>query len=187
MRHHTTGLVLATLGVLALAGCGEKTETTTTTTTTTTTAAPAADAAPVRKAGLWEQTTSAEGMGSATVKICLGENVAPCAGAKVAKTADGYTVSATCKRGETASLTVENVATGDLSSAYTLTSKAVISDTAQPGKTQTVNATVKLRYLSACPEGMTAGQIQSDGGAVIDMSNFDAAKARELAKQAGGK
>ena len=34
---------------------------------------------------------------------------------------------------------------------------------------------------------MSVGQIQSTEGAVIDMSNFDAAKARELAKQAGGK
>ena len=64
-------------------------------------------------------------------------------------------------------------------------SAAVITDSAAPGKSQTVNATVKLRYLGPCPDGMSVGQIQSNEGAVIDMSNFDAAKARELAKQAG--
>jgi hypothetical protein len=188
MRHHTTGLVLAALGALALTACGEKTETSTATSTATTAktaAAAAADAPVARKAGLWEQTTNAEGMGSATMNICLGASVAPCEGAKVARTADGYTVSATCKRGATGSMTVDNVATGDLNSAYTLASKAVITDSAAPGKSQTVNATVKLRYLGPCPEGMSVGQIQSNEGAVIDMSNFDAAKARELAKQAG--
>lgn len=185
MRHVTTGLAFALLGAVALSGCGQKTETTTTKTTVTTVTRPASDV--VRKAGLWEQTTNAEGMGPATMKICLGESVAPCAGAKVVKTADGYTVSATCKAGATGSATVDTVASGDLSTAYTLTSKAVITDSAAPGKSQAMNTTVTLRYVGPCPEGMTVGQIQNDEGAVIDMSHFDAAKARAMAKAAGDK
>lgn len=178
MRHSTAGLVLVTLGALALSACGEKTESTTTTTTTTTTTAAAPADGLARKAGLWEQTTSIEGMGPATMKICLGSNVAPCAGATVVKTADGYTMSATCPtpNGE---MKVEGVAKGDLASAYTLTSKATVAGA------ETVENTVSLRYVGACPEGMTVGQIQGDEGAVIDMSNFDPAKAREMAGQAG--
>jgi hypothetical protein len=183
MRHHTTGLVLATLGALALSACGEKTETKTTTTTKTTAAVDGV----ARKAGLWEQTTDAEGLGSATTKICLGSSVEPCPGANVVKTADGYTVSATCKTGANGTVAVETVAKGDLQGAYTLTSKATISGAPAAEMNRTINTTVKLRWLGACPEGMTVGQIQSDDGAVVDMSNFDAAKARELAKQAGGK
>jgi hypothetical protein len=186
MRHQTTGLVLAALGALALTGCGDKTETKTTTTTTTATTATATateGGAPVRKAGLWEQTTTAEGMGPMTSKICLGSNVAPaCPGSKAVKTADGYAMTATCKTGG-AAMTIEGAAKGDLSSAYTLTSKTTISDAG--GKSQSMNATYSLRYLGPCPDGMTVGQIQSDEGAVVDMSHFDAAKARELAKQAG--
>jgi hypothetical protein len=183
MRHFKTGLVLASFGALALAGCGDKSETTTTTTTTTITTA--ADAAPVRKAGLWEQTTNAEGLGTATVKICLGTSVAPCAGAKVVKTADGYTVSATCKTPTNGTVAVEGAAKGDLSSAYTLTTTTTISGAPVPEMNRTTNATVSLRYLAACPDGMSVGQMQMDEGAVIDMSNFDAAKARAMAEAAG--
>ena len=184
MRHPTAGLVLVTLGALALSACGEKTESTTTTTAATTATA-AADGAVVRKAGLWEQTTNAEGMGSASMKVCLGTSVAPCAGAEVVKTADGYTVSATCKTANGA-LAINNVAKGDLSSAYTLTSRTVISGAAVPDGEQTLNTVMTLRYVGPCPEGMTVGQIQSDEGAVIDMSNFDVAKARQMAKDAAG-
>jgi hypothetical protein len=188
MRHATAGLVLALLGALALSGCGDKTETKTATATATSdVAAPATDAGPVRKAGLWEQTTSAEGMGSATTKICLGAAVTPaCPGAKAEKTADGYTMSATCQAGG-ATMAVEGVANGDLQSAYTLTAKTTITPPGAGAKSQVMNATYSLRYVGPCPEGMTVGQVQSDEGAVIDMSHYDAAKARAMAKQAAGK
>ena len=181
MRQLSTGLVLSTLAALALAGCGEKAETETAATPTA--AAPAAEAGVVRKAGLWEQTSHAEGMGSATVNICLGSDPAPGAGATLEKTADGYSVSATCKTPQAGTVAIEGVAKGDLSSAYTLTTKTTISDAPAAELNGSRNATVNLRYLGACPDGMKVGELQSAEGAVIDMSNFDPAKARAIAGQ----
>lgn len=187
MRHFTTGVVFAAFAAFALTGCGEKTETTKTAPAAATPTATAADAGPMRKAGLWEQTTNAEGMGSATTKICLGATVAPaCPGAKAEKTADGYSMSATCQAGG-ATMAVEGVAKGDLQSAYTLTARTTITPPGAGAKSQTMNATYSLRYVGPCPDGMTVGQVQNDDGAVIDMSHYDADKARALAKQAAGK
>jgi hypothetical protein len=190
MRKFKIGLLLAGLAALALAGCndGAGTKTTTTTVTTDAPAASAsADGPPARKAGLWEQTTNAEGMGSATMNMCLGTSIAPCPGAKVVRTADGYTVSATCKAGANGTVAVQTVAKGDLQSAYTLTSTAIITDASGVTPKKTMNTVVQLHYVGPCPDGMTVGQIQNDEGAVIDMSHFDAAKARALAREAAGK
>ena len=185
MRQLSTGLVLSTLAALALAGCGDKTAT-----VTEPSGGPAYEDANVdsviRKAGLWEQTTNAEGMGSATANVCLGSNPAPCAGATLTKAADGYSVSATCKTPATGTMAIEGVAKGDLSSAYTLTTKTTISGAPTAELNRTVNSVVNLRYLGPCPEGMSVGQIQTTEGAVIDMSNFDPAKARDMARQAQG-
>lgn len=185
MRQLSTGLVLSTLAALALAGCGDKSADKAAETTPTA-AAPAAKAGVVRKAGLWEQTTNAEGMGSATVNICLGADPAPCPGATLEKTADGYSVSATCKTPQAGTVAIEGVAKGDLSSAYTLTTKTTISGAPDARLNGARNATVNLRYLGACPDGMKVGELQSAEGAVIDMSNFDPAKARAMAGQAAG-
>lgn len=179
-----SGLVILSFGALALSACGEKAETTTTKTTTTTVTRPATDV--VRKAGLWEQTTTAEGMGPATTRICLGESVAPCPGATVAKTADGYTVSATCTT-PNGKVAVDGTAKGDLASAYTLTSKATISGSAVAELNKSMTTTTTLKWTGPCPEGMAVGEQQTDEGTVIDMSNFDAAKARAMAKEAAGK
>lgn len=204
MRHLNKSLVLAGVAALALGACDNKkseTTTTSTTTTTTTTAAAAgpidANSLPKRKPGLWEQSISADGSAPMVMKICLdaatdaqlsmaGAQASKdaCSENKITRSGDGFTVNATCNMGSGGKVVSTGTIKGDFQSAYEVAVNSTTSGASVPQMNRASAVKISAKWVGACPEGMAPGDQQMPNGMVINLSQFDPAKARALAKEA---
>lgn len=208
MLRRKSGLVIAGLGALALSACGEKTETTKTATATTTAATTTAEAGgpldpnapPKRKPGLWQQTISSGGTVAMASKVCLdaatdaqmsiaGAQASKnaCPGAKTARAADGgYTIDATCNMGSGGTVATHAVMKGDFNNAYEVDVNSTTTGAAAPQMNRSDKIKIMAKWLGPCPAGMQPGDMQMANGMTINMTGFDPAKARAMAKEAAG-
>jgi hypothetical protein len=148
-----------------------------------------ADDLPLRKAGLWELKIAKSGsqLPDLTTQHCTDEStdrdmnnsVTPmakqiCSKQDVRKTATGYTVDAVCSVAGI-SMTSHSEITGDLNSAYTVTT----SSHSEGGPTSLREVTTKIdaKWLGACKEGQKPGDIVMPGGFKINIKDAEKLKA----------
>lgn len=133
--------------------------------------APVAAAAPVRKAGLWEQTTSGTGMPNMTMSICLDAQTDQKMSAFAAQNgaadcsttsfegspATGMKFSNTCNMPGGGTIKTSGMATGDFNSEYTMDvqSETSGSPTAQMNGAHSIN--IHAVWKGACPAEMKPG------------------------------
>ena len=166
-------VIVMALGALALVGCQQKTET-----ASEGEAKPAAATAPsdlgMRKAGLWSQTVSMEGM-KQSMKMCLdaasledaqlsGPDMSKdrCSKNTVTRTAGGWTFDTVCDAGEGGTMAMKGVARGN-GDGYTMELTSTTTGAAMPQANGTRTTTVEAKWEGPCPAGMAAGDIQMNG------------------------
>lgn len=177
-------LPVLALSLLVLAACGRKEE------------APAApDAAvgatpavapptrPVRKPGLWEVSSSVEGIDAVqTVRLCLDEATdaeLALAGAQApggcrteqTREADGsWRFSAACDMGSGGRTTTSGSASGDFTSAYEVRAETTTEGAATPQMNGVRKLTARAAWRGRCPAEMKPGDVQIPGGPTVNVA-----------------
>lgn len=169
----TSIAILALALGLTVTACSKESSNSVTGAGLTETDAAAAPAAP--KPGLWELSTSTEGMPQkVTTKLCFGQT-APgasafgpppsssggkpsCSKNEVNKTAEGYSINSECAvNGMTIATT--GTVTGDMNSAYTVDMSVSMKGASLPAAMQkAIKSKVEAKYLGDCPAGVNPGQ-----------------------------
>lgn len=205
MRHLNSGLALAGLAALVLAGCGEKVDATKdgATAPAATTTAPAVgevatpETMPSRKPGLWAQTITAEGAPPMVIKVCLdaatdkqmsvmGSQASKqaCPDSKMVRTATGYDVTATCNMGSGGTSVTKGVVSGDYNAKYEVDLTSTTTGAALAQRNGTAKVKLVAEWQGPCPADMSPGDQVMPGGMTINMTGFDPEKARAIAKDA---
>lgn len=146
-------------------------------------AVPAPPKTPRRKAGLWEQRVSIEGVEfvqvtricmdrAADEKLALGAQgpAAACEKNMVTRQLDGsWRFSSVCDMGSGGTVTTSGVASGDFSKAYAVRSESTTAGAAVPQMNGTRKMTLEAKWQGACPEGMAPGDMEIPGGGRINV------------------
>jgi hypothetical protein len=171
MRH----MIVMALGALALAGC-QKTEEKAASADGAGTAATASAPASLgmRKAGLWTQTVSTEGMNQ-TMKMCMdaaslaeasvaGQDIGKDRCSKQAVTArpGGWSFDSVCETGDGGTVTSKGTATGN-GEGYKMDVTMTTTGSPMPQANRTMNMKMEAKWEGPCPAGMAAGDIQVNG------------------------
>lgn len=177
----------AILGLsIMLAGCQRREATEETTAadaaaTTETAEAPAAGrAAPVRgptlRAGLWQVTTSIEGVGAApATRMCvdagmqaemavIGQSDPRCQATRMQRTADGWSFASRCDMGSAGQTEAEGVATGDFQSRYETRVTTRTSGAEVPHMNREMRMTSVAVWQGPCPDGWRPGDVETPVG-----------------------
>jgi hypothetical protein len=167
----------AALG-LAAAGCGKGTTETRQVVRAApgATGLPAAVPHPVRRPGLWAQTTQFGGV-TQTSRICLDAAMdakmglqakpadTPCAQAAVTPVAGGgWAFSSTCGMGEAGTMVSHGVASGDLTAHYRVDVETTTTGSAAPQMNGTRKFSIDARWLGPCPADMKPGDVMLANG-----------------------
>ena len=181
MHRLSIGLVLGACAA-ALAGCGggdDKEEAK----TAATPAAPASPANPSPKAGLWEETVTAEGVAPQVRRTCVGENAGNvlstmgaqdqklCPQREVKAEGGGWTMQMTCNMGSGGTVKSTGTVTGDFSTSYEAKSVTTVTGAEAPQMNRTINTTLSAKWLGPCPEGMGPGAVDF-GNIIVDPSGM---------------
>ena len=167
----------AAMAGLALSGCGKGGNSTAAKTAAAVPAPASAPAAarPVRKAGLWEQTTEFGQVKQAS-RICLDAATdaemglqakpadSPCSQSEVKPVAGGWEFAATCDLGEAGKMVSHGVATGDFGSAYRVEVESTTTGAAAPQMNGVRKFAIAAKWLGPCPADMKPGDIVLAGG-----------------------
>lgn len=153
---------------------------------------PAAPAAPQRRAGLWEQRLSTEGIVQVT-RICIDDTLderlswwgqqatnESCEKNLVTRRTDGsWQFSSVCDMGTGGKTTTSGVASGDFSTRYVITgeSSTVGAEAPQMNGTRSVN--IESVWQGACPEGFRPGDMELPGGIRMNLLDMAGAAAAE--------
>ncbi|MAK81897.1 MAG: hypothetical protein CMJ17_08470 [Phenylobacterium sp.] len=143
---------------------------------------PGAPAAPTRRAGLWEQRLSTEGIVQVT-RICIDDTLderlswwgqqatdESCEKNLVTRRTDGsWQFSSVCDMGTGGKTTTSGVASGDFATRYVITgeSSTVGAQAPQMNGTRTVN--IEAVWQGACPEGFRPGDMELPGGMRVNL------------------
>ena len=203
MKRTMTAMGVAAVALLALGGCGKKSEDVTTVSKGTFVLP--SDAQPMtpppRKAGLWEQKVSTAGMNQ-TMKMCLDESIdqkmkwwgsqSPKGGksdceqqAITPHAGGGWDFHAVCKMGESGTITSDGSATGDFSSHYKVEVNSVTAGSPMAQANGVHKTTIEATWTGPCPAGMKAGDMEMPGGMRIDMADAMSGKPPSMAGGAG--
>lgn len=149
---------------------------------------------PVRKAGLWEQTTTVQGSEPQVLRLCADqsvENTLPwwgrvaqvgsCQDVSGARGADGaYSFETKCDMGGAGKSTISGSGSGDFDSRYQVTIQMATTGASDPrlnGVRQISNA---FEYKGECPADWSLGDVEVPGGMRM---NYDPDQVqREIAK-----
>ncbi|MDP1872959.1 DUF3617 family protein [Phenylobacterium sp.] len=154
---------------------------------------PAAPAAPRRRAGLWEQRISSEGMVQVS-RICIDDALEErlswwgqqgtnetCEKNLVSRRADGgWQFSSVCDMGSGGKTTTSGAATGDFNTRYVITGESSTVGAAAPQMNGTRTVNIEAVWQGACPEGFRPGDMELPGG--IRLNLLDMAGAAEAGK-----
>jgi hypothetical protein len=146
----------------------------------------ATPAAPARRAGLWEQRLSTEGIVQVT-RICIDDALEArlswwgqpttqesCEKNLVTRRTDGdWQFSSVCDMGAGGKTTTSGVASGDFSSRYVITAESSTVGAAAPQMNGTRSVNIEAVWQGACPEGFRPGDMELPGG--IRMNLLDMA------------
>lgn len=191
-------LWLVMAGMLALGACQKKAGTTASGQATPSTApAPAAAgvaqspappptgvaAAPLRRAGLWEQTVSSAGK-IQTSRICLDPSLAKelaawgeahtdakCSeGPMAPRAGGGWSFSSTCDLGRSGKTTTTGVMSGDPASRYQIDAESTTSGAPAPSMNGVHKFSMKAAWVGPCPADMKPGDMTLPGGQRINLA-----------------
>jgi hypothetical protein len=172
---------------LALGGCSKQAGTGAAANAGATATTPAGPTAPpARKAGLWEQKISADGM-QQTMKTCLdaatdrkmkwwgaqapGGGKSDCAEQRVTMhPGGGWDFRAVCAMGQSGTVTSDGSATGDFSSHYTVAATSVTAGSPMPQANGTHKTTIEATWTGPCPADMKPGDMELPGGMRINVA-----------------
>lgn len=143
---------------------------------------------PVRRAGLWEQRLSTEGMVQVT-RICIDDALdarlswwsqqatnETCEKNLVSRRTDGsWQFSSVCDMGTGGKTTSSGVASGDFASRYVITGESSTVGAAAPQMNGIRSVNIEAVWQGACPEGFRPGDMELPGG--IRMNLLDMAGA----------
>ena len=177
-------VLVCAAALLALGACSKKPETPGGGPTTAAPEAikPAAITMPERRAGLWEQSMTAEKMSQVT-QLCLDETVGkrlsafgqqasktPCEkNAVTPKLGGGWEFSSVCDLGAAGRIESHGVATGDLSSHYVVDISSTTTGAAMPQANGDHKMKLEATWKGACPADMRPGDMSMPGGMKINM------------------
>jgi hypothetical protein len=189
---------VAALTLLALGGCGKKSEEV----TTVAIVKPVASAPltpPPRKAGLWEQRISTAGMNQ-TIKMCLDEKVeqkmkwwgsqsqnkqSNCEQEAITPHAGGgWDFHSVCKMGESGTVTSDGSATGDFGSHYKVEVNSVTAGSPMAQANGPHKTVIEATWTGPCPADMKAGDMELPGG--MRFNTTDAMSGKPAGGAAGG-
>jgi hypothetical protein len=180
------------VGALTLAACQQKPEGP----AAATGEAPAATASvanpmtgpPRRKAGLWTQTVTTQGM-TQTSKICLDEateakmtvwgqqmNKDLCPKNEVTPGVGGWSFSSECNMGAAGKISTSGNATGDFNSSYVVKATSVTTGSSMAQANGTHEMEMKGSWEGPCPAGMKPGDMTLPGGMTVNLNNMPAMK-----------
>lgn len=178
---------VAIVALLALGGCGKKSEDVTTVSKVTIVPSPGSPLTnpPPRKAGLWEMKISTAGMNQ-TMKQCLDETVdqkmklwgsqaqkggkSDCEQQTITPHAGGgWDFHAVCKMGESGTVTSDGSATGDFGSHYKVEMNSVTSGSPMAQANGAHKTTIEAAWTGPCPPDMKPGDMEMAGGMKINM------------------
>lgn len=179
--------VMLGVGLLALAACQQKTEAPT---TAATGEAPAAAASasmtgpPRRKAGLWTQTVTTQGM-TQTSKICLDEateakmtvwgqqmNKELCPKNEVTPGVGGWSFASECNMGAAGKISTTGTATGDFNARYMVKATSVTTGSSMAQANGTHNLEMTGTWEGPCPAGMKPGDMTLPGGVTVNLNKM---------------
>lgn len=178
-------LPVLAVSLLTLAACGQREEVAASEEAPAAQPSPAAapPTRPVRKPGLWEVSTSLEGVdGVQTVRVCLDEATdaklalagaqAPggCSTRQTRETDGSWRFSASCDMGSGGRTTTAGTATGDFTSAYEVRAETSTEGAATPQMNGTRRMTSKAAWRGRCPGDLKPGDVQIPGGPVISVA-----------------
>lgn len=141
-----------------------------------------APAAPKRKAGLWEQRVSTEGMVQVS-RICIDEALEQrlgwwgqqattegCEKNLVTRRADGgWQFSSVCDMGSGGKTTTSGVATGDFDTRYVVKAQSSTVGAEAPQMNGTREVNIESAWQGACPEGFRPGDMELPGGIRLNL------------------
>lgn len=149
---------------------------------------------PQRKAGLWAQTMTGQGMHQ-TMKMCLDSDTDakmaiwgqamskdnPCSKNSVTPTAGGWKFESECDMGGAGHLVSTGTATGDFNSKYTVKINSVTTGSSMPQANGAHEMSIDATWEGACPAGMKAGDVNMTvpgmkGGMTINVEKLAAQK-----------
>jgi len=136
-----------------------------------------ADPIPIRRAGLWEDKIVIDGkaMGAgartcygpdtdAKVRSIFGSNDRPDCHISISRGLSGvYTMTGACQSAQRGSTISKGTATGDFSSAYVMHVESTTTGAPRPAMNSHMVMDMTSHYLGACPAGMVAGDVVTDG------------------------
>jgi hypothetical protein len=137
-----------------------------------------------RKAGLWEQRISIEGVDFVqTMRVCLdaatdqkvswwGDQNArsDCEKNLVSRQTDrNWRFSSVCDMGSGGKVTTSGVASGDFGSKYQVSAETSTAGAAAPQMNGTRKLAIDAKWEGPCPAGMTPGEVELPGGARLDL------------------
>ncbi len=139
-------------------------------------------APPRRKAGLWEQRVSTEGMVQVS-RICIDEalerrlswwgqqaTTEGCEKNLVTRRTDGgWQFSSVCDMGTGGKTTTSGVATGDFDSRYVVQAQSSTVGAEAPQMNGTRQINIESAWQGACPEGFRPGDMELPGGIRLNL------------------
>jgi hypothetical protein len=182
-------LILGT-GLLALAGCQKKPETPTSATGEAPSAAASAPMTgpPRRKAGLWTQTVTTQGM-TQTSKICLDEateakmtvfgqqmNKELCPKNEVTPGVGGWSFASECNMGAAGKISTTGKATGNFNSSYVVKATSVTTGSSMAQANGTHDMEMTGTWEGPCPADMKPGDMLLPGGVKVNLNSMAAMK-----------
>lgn len=154
---------------------------------------------PKRKAGLWEQTMTAEGK-STVMKMCTDEafeskvsfvanNAMPgvCNQTVTPAAGGGWSFTSTCDMGSGGKTVSEGTASGDFASKYEVKARSTTTGAQVPQMNRSSEMTLVAVYKGACPEGWAAGDVEMPGVGKISTAGMMAKMEDRVAKAAPSK
>jgi len=140
--------------------------------------------APVRRAGLWEQSVASDGR-EQTTRLCLdealakrfaawgGNNPAATRCTKQSMTprlTGGWSFSSTCDMGAGGKTSTEGVLTGDPASRYEISMQSSTTGAQAPLMNGVHKISLKAAWVGPCPSGMKPGDMSLPGGMTINIA-----------------
>ena len=178
----TRQLICLAVGVLLLAGCGEKSggEAAPASGQAASTATPVSP--PRRKPGLWEQRVSMAEMDQVT-RLCVDDAVEDklswwgqqatrdmCAKTSMKRRLDGaWEIASECEMGSGGKTVTNGVATGDFSRAYRMEATTVTTGAQAPQMNGEHKMVVEAAWKGPCPTGFKPGDMELPGGMRFNM------------------
>jgi hypothetical protein len=186
-------LALTLIVAAGLAGCGKKDQAADGKVAATEPSSAPAAAAPVvppkRKAGLWQQTMTADGH-AMTSRICTDEAFEQQAtwaagpampGActqSVTPAAGGWRIHSQCDMGSGGKSITDGTVTGDFGGRYEVKATTTVTGAAVPQMNTSGEVSIVAEYKGACPAGWAAGDMEIPGmGRISGAAMMKGAKA----------